>query len=70
MVPIMRAAHRRAADGHGHRGVAIVDTQSTRRETVLTSNVISTLPVHAVWTLLASIPGVTQRLTRRVTDPS
>ena len=50
----------------------LVDTQSTRRETVLTADVISTLPVtRSYGTLLASIPGiVTDNASRgAMTDP-
>ena len=50
----------------------LVDTQTTRRETVITSEVISTLPVtRSYGTLLAAIPGiVTDNASRgAMTDP-
>src|SRR5919106_1439030 len=50
----------------------LVDTQTTRRETVITSEVISTLPVtRSYGTLLAAIPGIVTDNTSRgaMTDP-
>jgi len=50
----------------------LVDTQTTRRETVITSEVLSTLPVtRSYGTLLAAIPGiVTDNASRgAMTDP-
>jgi hypothetical protein len=50
----------------------LVDTQSTRRETVITADVIATLPVtRSYGTLLAAIPGiVTDNASRgAMTDP-
>jgi hypothetical protein len=50
----------------------LVDTQTTRRETVITSEVLSTLPVtRSYGTLLAAIPGIVTDNTSRgaMTDP-
>ena len=50
----------------------LVDTQSTRRETVITQDVIATLPVtRSYGTLLAAIPGIVTDNTSRgaMTDP-